>query len=168
LSIVPCCCWCTSLQHYDQILLHTFSVLLLLWPSQRPCACLTHPYPRKKHMYLVVLELLKHRFQSERDPLAASWWRKIRGEREREREDSRGRCSSSADENLVLGKWGGALWWILGSGGGKILRTSRADWEEQESDDVRSEVSGELICLKQFREAELCWIWLVGDFWDFS
>jgi hypothetical protein len=71
LSIVPCCCCCccTSLLHYDQILLHAFSVLLLLWPSQRPCACLTHPYPRKKHVYLVVLGLLKHRFQSERDPL---------------------------------------------------------------------------------------------------
>jgi hypothetical protein len=47
--------------------------LLLLWPSQRPCACLTHPYPRKKRMYLVVPGLLKHWFRSERDPLAASW-----------------------------------------------------------------------------------------------
>ncbi len=100
----------------------------------------------------------------ERDPLAASWWRKIR----REREDSRGRCSSAADENLVLGKWGGTLWWISSSGGGKKLRTSRADWEEQESDDARPEVSGGLICLKRFQEAELCWMWLVGDFWDFS
>ncbi len=61
------------LLHYDQILLRTFSVLLLLWPSQRPCACLTHPYPRKKRMYLVVPGLLKHWFRSERDPLAASW-----------------------------------------------------------------------------------------------